>query len=71
MPGTPSLPVHIDNGDIRGQGAEGQQPHRHCVGQKCRPVAQGTKVNEDLHDKGLGVHEEHRPARRMVGWKVW
>lgn len=30
---TRSLGVHIDNGDIQGQGAEGQQPRYHCSGQ--------------------------------------
>ena len=30
---TPSLGVHIDNGDIQGQSAEGQQPRYHCSGQ--------------------------------------
>ena len=42
----PSLGMHVDNGDIQGQGAEGQQPRHQRSGQQCRPAAQGTEVDE-------------------------
>lgn len=56
----PSLGVHTDNGNIQGQGAEGQQPRHHRSGQQCCPAAQGTEVDEGLHDKGLVDTKEHQ-----------
>lgn len=52
--------MHVDNGDIQGQGAESQQSRHHCSGQQCCPAAQGTEVDERLHDKGLVDAKEHQ-----------
>lgn len=43
---TSSLGVHVDDGDIQGQGTEGQQPCHHGSGQQRCPAAQRTKVDE-------------------------
>lgn len=59
MSETSSLGVHVDNSDIEGEGAEGQQPCHHCSGQQCCPAAQGTKVDEGP------VRKHHNEERRI------
>lgn len=40
------LGVYIDNSNIQGQGAEGQQTCHYCPGQQRCPAAQGTKMDK-------------------------
>lgn len=40
------LGMYIDNSDIQGQGAEGQQPCYYCPGEQCCPTTQGAEVDE-------------------------
>lgn len=62
------LGVYIDNSNIQGQGAEGQQSCHHCPGQQCCPTTQGAEVdkgpvgkchNEDRKEK---THPHLNPA---------
>lgn len=52
--------MYIDNSNIQGQGAEGQQSCYYCPGEQCCPTTQGEEVDEGLHDKGLVDTKEHQ-----------